>query len=136
MQVSIAIQRYDIKFPLSLYCIYGSVCLCLHKGQKTGIPVVVDAGTLRDGMLEIAKMSDCFIASEIFSKALTADPEETCRNLSDLGCPFVGVTLGTKGYIALVNGRYVHSVFSPVTCGVSSGGPAIPLLIFPRTDKK
>jgi len=84
----------------------ASIFACV-KAKEAGIPVIVDAGTLRDGMLEIAGMSDCFIASEIFSKAMAEDPEETCRKLFDLGCPFVGVTLGSKGYIALVDGRLI-----------------------------
>ncbi len=85
----------------------ASIFACA-KAKEAGIPVVVDAGTLREGMLEIAGMSDCFIASEIFSKALAESPEETCRKLSDLGCPFVGVTLGSKGYITLVDGRLIR----------------------------
>ncbi|HPL32891.1 MAG TPA: PfkB family carbohydrate kinase, partial [Smithellaceae bacterium] len=38
-----------------------------RKAKAAGIPVIVDAGTLRDGMLEMAKMSDCFVTSEVFS---------------------------------------------------------------------
>ena len=33
---------------------------------------------------------------------------ETCRILSGLGARFVGVTLGEKGYIALVDGRIIQ----------------------------
>ncbi len=90
----------------------ASVFAC-RKAKDAGIPVIVDAGTLREGMLEIATLSDCFIASEIFSKALADSPEETCRKLSDLGCPFVGVTLGANGYIALVNGRLIRKAAYP-----------------------
>lgn len=85
----------------------ASIFACLM-AKEAGIPIVVDAGTLRDGMLEIAGMSDCFIASEIFSKAMAEDTEETCAQLSDLGCHFVGVTLGSRGYIALVDGRWIE----------------------------
>ena len=34
------------------------------KARQSGVPVVVDAGTLREGMLDLARRSDCFIASE------------------------------------------------------------------------
>ena len=91
----------------------ASVFAC-RKAKAAGIPVIVDAGTLREGMLKIAGMSDCFIASEIFSKAMAEDPVETCSRLSDLGCRFVGVTLGSKGYIALVDGRLIRKSAYPV----------------------
>ena len=84
------------------------------QAREAGIPVVCDAGSLRDGMLEIAGLSDCFIASEAFSQALTGNPMETCRRLAGLGCPFVGVTLGAKGYVALVGGRWIRTPAYPV----------------------
>jgi ribokinase len=77
------------------------------EARKAGIPVVVDAGTLREGMLDICRLSDCFVASETFSQALTGDPLESCRVLAGLGPSFVGITLGEKGYIALVDGRII-----------------------------
>jgi len=40
-------------------------------------------------------------------------PEETCRKLSDLGCRFVGVTLGSKGYIALADGHLIKKPAYP-----------------------
>jgi sulfofructose kinase len=84
----------------------ASIFACI-RAKKAGIPVIVDAGTLRDGMLDIARLSDCFIASETFSRAMAEDPVETCLKLSGLGCRFVGVTLGAKGYIAMIDGRIV-----------------------------
>ena len=76
--------------------------------KEAGIPIVVDAGTLREGMLDIVPLSDCFIASETFSQAMAGDHLETCRILSGLGVRFVGVTLGAKGYVALVDGRIIQ----------------------------
>ncbi|HON23857.1 MAG TPA: PfkB family carbohydrate kinase [Syntrophales bacterium] len=71
--------------------------------RKAGVPVMVDAGTLRDGMLELAALADFFIVSETFSRTLTGEdgPIETCRRLAALGPRLTGVTLGPKGYIAL-----------------------------------
>lgn len=90
----------------------ASVFAC-REASKFGIPVFVDAGSLRDGMLEIAAMSDCFIASEVFSKSLSKSPDETCKILSDLGCRFVGVTLGSRGYVALVDGNLIRKPAYP-----------------------
>lgn len=85
-----------------------------RKAKEAGIPVIVDAGTLREGMLDIARLSDCFIASETFSRALAQDPLESCRMLAGLGASFVGVTLGVNGYIAKVNGRMIRKPAYPV----------------------
>jgi len=89
--------------------------------KEAGIPIVVDAGTLREGMLDIVPLSDCFIASETFSQALAGDHLETCRILSGLGSRFVGVTLGEKGYIALVDGRIIEKPAYPVTAIDTTG---------------
>jgi len=83
------------------------------KAKEAGIPVVVDAGTLREGMLDIARFSDCFIASETFSRSLGPDPVESCRILAGLGVNFAGVTLGANGYIALINGRVIRKPAYP-----------------------
>ena len=78
-----------------------------RKARQAGIPVVVDAGTLREGMLELVPLSDWFVVSEVFSKALAEDPLETCRILAGRGGRYVGVTLGAKGYVAQVDGRTI-----------------------------
>ncbi len=84
-----------------------------RKAKDAGIPVVVDAGTLREGMLDMVHLSNCFIVSETFSQAMAEDPLETCRILYGLGARFVGVTLGAKGYIALVDGRIIEKPAYP-----------------------
>ncbi len=84
-----------------------------RKAREAGIPVVVDAGTLREGILDMVRLSDCFIVSETFSQAMAEDPLETCRMLAGLGAHFTGVTLGAKGYIALVDGRIIKKPAYP-----------------------
>lgn len=80
------------------------------KARRSGVTVVVDAGTLRDGMVDLARLSDCFIASEPFARALTGDhdPKQACRILSDLGPRVVGVTLGEAGYVAMAGGKWIE----------------------------
>jgi sulfofructose kinase len=92
-----------------------------EKAKAAGIPVIVDAGTLRDGMLDLAKFSDCFVTSETFSNALSGTPEETCRILADMGIRFTGVTLGQKGYIALVDGRFIRKEAYPAKAVDTTG---------------
>lgn len=79
-----------------------------RQAKEWGLTVFVDAGTLREGMLEMVPLSDCFIVSEVFSQSLTESPRKTCECLASLGCPFVGVTLGDAGYIAFVNGQWIE----------------------------
>lgn len=84
--------------------------------RQAGIPVIVDAGTLREGMLDLARLSDCFIASEPFARALMGgdNPLEACRVLSALGPRVTGVTLGGKGYVALEGGKVIQKPAYPV----------------------
>jgi sulfofructose kinase len=92
-----------------------------RKAKAAGIPVIVDAGTLRDGMLEIAKCSNCFVTSETFSNALAGTPEETCRILADMGIRFTGVTLGAKGYVALIEGHFLRREAYPAKAVDTTG---------------
>lgn len=86
------------------------------KARQAGVAVVVDAGTLREGMLDLAKLSDCFIASESFAGALTGggNPRQACRILAELGPRVVGVTLGDAGYVALTEGKFIEKQAYPV----------------------
>jgi ribokinase len=74
--------------------------------KDAGVPVVVDAGSVREGRLELARLSDHFIAGEPFARSFAgdADPLEVCRRVAELGPSVVGVTLGARGYVALAEG--------------------------------
>ncbi|MFZ0450275.1 MAG: PfkB family carbohydrate kinase [Desulfatiglandaceae bacterium] len=78
--------------------------------RNAHVPVVVDAGSLREGMLDLARLSDCFISSEKFARDLIGkdDPVEACFRLAELGPGIVGVTLGPKGYVAQVDGQIIR----------------------------
>ncbi|HET6490920.1 MAG TPA: PfkB family carbohydrate kinase [Syntrophales bacterium] len=79
------------------------------EARRSGVAVIVDAGTLRDGMLELARLSDCFVASESFAHSLVGaeDPMEACRRILELGPGIAGVTLGARGYVARFGGRSI-----------------------------
>ena len=93
--------------------------------REAGVPVIVDAGSLRDGMLELAAVSDWFIVAEKFARALTGDddPDGACRRLAELGPRVVGVTRGARGVTALVDGdlhvqhAYEVDVVDTTGCG-------------------
>jgi len=79
------------------------------EARKAGVIVAVDAGTLREGMLELARLSDCFVVSESFARDLVSgdEPLEACKRILDLGPRIVGVTLGARGYVARFGGRAI-----------------------------
>lgn len=97
-----------------------SACRC---ARENGIPISVDAGTLREGMLDLARFSDFFIASETFATSLVGgdDPLEACYRLSELGPCVVGVTLGDRGYIALNDGEIIQQPAYPVDAVDTTG---------------
>jgi sulfofructose kinase len=91
--------------------LFAEACLAGARAAKAArVPVVVDAGTLREGILELAGASDYFLASEGFSRAFVGGdkPVETCRRLAELGPRVTGVTLGEKGYVALAEGKVME----------------------------
>jgi ribokinase len=81
-----------------------------REARRAGAAVVVDAGSLREGMLDLARESDYFIASDKFARELVGDesPTEACRRLMELGPRVAGVTLGARGYIASLAGRVIE----------------------------
>lgn len=81
-----------------------------REARRCNVPVVVDGGSLREGMTALAGLSDHFIASESFGRALVGgdDPREACRRLGDLGAAVAAVTLGGRGYVALEGARWTE----------------------------
>ncbi|HMA76189.1 MAG TPA: PfkB family carbohydrate kinase [Candidatus Krumholzibacteriaceae bacterium] len=70
---------------------------------KKGIPVVIDAGTLRDGVTELLPLCDYIIASEVFADQISrgGSVEEALDILHSYGPEASVVTLGENGCIAL-----------------------------------
>lgn len=91
--------------------------------RQAHVPVVVDAGSLREGMLDLARSSDYFLASETFAKALVGSdgPLKACFRLAEFGPRVAGVTLGSKGYVALVEGRIIQRPAYPVKAVDTTG---------------
>lgn len=94
-----------------------------QEARKAGILVVVDAGSLREGILDLARLSDYFIASEPFATALVGkhNPVEACHKVAGLGPRVVGVTLGSKGYVAWVKGKVIQRPAYPVEAVDTTG---------------
>ncbi|MFW6147446.1 MAG: carbohydrate kinase family protein [Thermodesulfobacteriota bacterium] len=75
-----------------------------RQARQRGLTVVLDAGTMREGSLELASMVDVLIASERFAEPLTgrgAPPEQALKLLRRLGPKEVVITRGRNGSIGL-----------------------------------
>ena len=72
--------------------------------QRRGMTVVMDAGTLRDGSLDLIAHVDVLIASEPFADALAGSGEsyaQTLDKMKRMGPDQVVITLGSKGSVGL-----------------------------------
>jgi ribokinase len=104
--------------------LFTEVSLAACKAAKeAGVQVVVDAGSLREGMLDLARWSDYFLASETFAKALMGEdkPLDACYKLAEFGPRVAGVTLGPKGYVALTEGGIIERPAYPVEAVDTTG---------------
>ncbi len=104
--------------------LFPEVSLAAAKAAKAAnVRVVVDAGTLREGMLDLARQSDYFLASEHFARALAGEggPVEACYRMAELGPGVVGVTMGPKGCVALAGGHMIEQPAYPVKAVDTTG---------------
>jgi sulfofructose kinase len=78
--------------------------------KDAGVTVVVDAGSLREGSLELIKCADYVITSEGFAKQYynSYDPKAAAMDLLKLGSRAVVVTLGDKGSITVSEDSYFY----------------------------
>lgn len=73
--------------------------------RRLNIPVMLDAGKVRDGMIELARLSDYIVAGEEFARGLKQSPREALSFLSASNPKAVTVTLGKKGSVTWQNGK-------------------------------
>jgi ribokinase len=95
-----------------------------RQAREMGLTVVMDAGTLRDGYLDLVSMVDILIASERFGTALvgTDEPiEKALEALSNRGPKEVVITLGPKGSIGWGAGKTVRQEAFPIIATDTTG---------------
>jgi ribokinase len=116
-----AIGRARVFHTDGLY-VEAAVAGC-RAARAAGARVVLDGGTLREGVLEVAALTDCCIVSEAFARRLVGgdDPAAACDQLARLGPAMVGVTLGEKGYVALCDDRCITGPAYPVAAVDTTG---------------
>lgn len=69
--------------------------------NEAGIPVVMDAGSVREGSKELVERTDCLIASSLFARQFTGqdDPEKAARMMFGGRRRISVVTMGEKGSV-------------------------------------
>jgi ribokinase len=100
----------------------ASVAAC-KIARKAGIPVVIDAGSVRPGMERLLELSDYFIASEHFARTFMpgAAVEEVCRVIAGRGPVLGAVTLGKNGYAAFYRKSFIREPAWPVQAVDTTG---------------
>jgi len=81
-----------------------------RQARARGLKVVLDAGTLREGSLELVSQIDVLIASARFAVPLVGEgfsPEKALEALSRFGPKEIVITLGTKGSVGWNKGKVV-----------------------------
>jgi sugar/nucleoside kinase (ribokinase family) len=80
--------------------------------KEEGIPVMLDAEKVKEGTAELLKWVDILIADSTFPQKMVGcdDLREGLERLQNLGPPFVCVTLGKGGSLALYGGEIFKSL--------------------------
>jgi sulfofructose kinase len=78
-----------------------------RQARQRGIPVMLDAGRLRPGMLELATQCDYLVAAEQFAHDLgwDGDPASFQTVARELGAPVVTITRGSRGSVTYSGGE-------------------------------
>lgn len=75
------------------------------KARKKNIPVMLDAGSVREGMIELAHLCDYVVCSKEFARELlkgkSFSPEMAAEHMKSFGAQAATVTLGEKGSITV-----------------------------------
>ncbi len=75
--------------------------------REAGVPVLLDAGRVREGMMELCAISDYVVGSAEFASGLGLGPVKAVKRLSELGCRAATVTSGREGSVTFCDGRLI-----------------------------
>jgi sulfofructose kinase len=94
--------------------IYAAKC-----ANAQTVPVMLDAGHVRKGMIELAGLSDYVVASEEFAKELMAregafNAEKAILQMKSFGAKTATITLGEKGSISISGDEVFSTPTFPV----------------------
>jgi len=93
--------------------------------NEAGVPVVMDAGSLREGSEELTERTDFLIASALFARELIGedDPEKAARLIFTGKRKLSAVTLGEKGCVYVTDeGAFRQSAFEVEVVDTTGAG--------------
>ena len=78
--------------------------------REAGVPVSLDAGSLRAGMAELLPYVTILIASEAFARTYTGEGDlaRALPKLAQVGAEVTGITMGEAGSMAWQDGQALH----------------------------
>jgi len=87
-----------------------------RQARKEGIPVMLDAGRVREGMLELARMSDYVVGSEEFARGLgwNDDPGSFSQEVRRLSFGIMTITLGGRGSVTFAGDEIISYPAFPI----------------------
>ncbi|MCU0638933.1 MAG: PfkB family carbohydrate kinase [Candidatus Krumholzibacteria bacterium] len=79
--------------------------------RESGVPVVIDAGTLREGMMEMLPFCDYIVASSLFASQISrgGTNDDALKIISGFGPKASVITLGGGGCVAMAGGSRIES---------------------------
>lgn len=80
------------------------------RAREEKIPVLIDAGSLREGVRELLPLCDYIIASEHFAEQISGGTNlgKALEALAEFKPRAAAVTLGSQGCLAFAEGRYIE----------------------------
>jgi sulfofructose kinase len=88
----------------------------VKKAKEMHVPVMLDAGSVRPGMPELARLCDYVVTSEAFAEGMgwKLTPESLLAERSELGVIALTVTQGERGSITVSDDRVIRMPAFPV----------------------
>jgi ribokinase len=96
-----------------------------RRAREAGVPVVLDAGRVREGMLELARLCDHVVGSEEFARELgwKNDPEPFRQVIRSQGFGITTITLGSRGSVTFAADEIISCpAFSVETVDTTGAG--------------
>ncbi|HUJ18715.1 MAG TPA: sugar kinase [Nitrospirota bacterium] len=87
-----------------------------HQARKAGIPIMLDAGRVREGTLELARLCDYVVGSEEFASELgwKDDPGVLGQEVRKHGFGITTITLGSRGSVTFADDEIISCPAFPV----------------------
>ncbi len=97
--------------------------LAALEARKAGVAVMLDAGRVRDGMLELSRLSDYVVGSEEFARELgwKEDPASFVQEVRRLGFGITTITLGIRGSVTFAGDEIISCPAFPVETRDTTG---------------